>query len=551
MVTITGSGFAGNAAISATFDGTAVVTSPQSVISTAAGDVSATFTVPGGTPGSHTVAITDGTSQATATFLITSSVSAGASSGVTGAKNTLTGTGFPPNTPVSFTYDGSPVATTPATVATDAGGGFSAAVAVPESTRGKHVIKISSGAAVMTTEFTVSPTVTISPASGAVESTVTVSGSGFSGEVPVVLTYDGYSLETTPKNIVTSKLGSFSATLKLPAGVGGEHTIQVADNVGPAQGKVTLKPKIIISNASGKIGDRIGIAGSGFTAKSPVTAKVDGSPVATDPSALVSDATGGISGYFNIPAGPAGNHTLSLADAVNTASASYSITPSLTSSASGGNVGSTVSLAGSGFAAGSRISITYDGAPVTMTPADVTSSAQGAFQAVVTIPPSKGGQHVLAAADSASHVLQTVFVMESAAPSVPVLASPATGSRMGVFGSQRPTMSWTPATDPSGVVYTLHVSKEPNFSTLVFEKTGLKNNSFTVEEQKALSRGMYYWRVKAVDLASNEGGWSQPFTFAVGFLPVWMPLWMFVVLVLLVLGFIGAVLYLLVFSKPA
>lgn len=71
VVTVNGTTFAPNSAIKITFDGSAAVTTPLSVVSDANGAFSATIQVPlGASSGQHTITATDGTSSHSALFTV-------------------------------------------------------------------------------------------------------------------------------------------------------------------------------------------------------------------------------------------------------------------------------------------------------------------------------------------------------------------------------------------------------------------------------------------------------------------------------------------------
>ena len=78
-----------------------------------------------------------------------------------------------------------------------------------------------------------------------------------------------------------------------------------------------------------------------------------------------------------------------------------------------------------------------------------------------------------------------------------------------------PTLQWTAVADHSGVTYTLVIDNEPTFDSAyyVYYMTGLTENQRAIEN--ALSNGIYYWRVRAVDGAGNIGSWSDNFKFTV------------------------------------
>ena len=79
-------------------------------------------------------------------------------------------------------------------------------------------------------------------------------------------------------------------------------------------------------------------------------------------------------------------------------------------------------------------------------------------------------------------------------------------------------------TDPNGgITYTLQISKDATFNTLILQKTGLTAPTYTLNTQnpqeklKSASKSApYYWRVQAIDAASNASAWTTPQTFLVG-----------------------------------
>lgn len=78
---------------------------------------------------------------------------------------------------------------------------------------------------------------------------------------------------------------------------------------------------------------------------------------------------------------------------------------------------------------------------------------------------------------------------------------------------------WKGINDISGVTYALQISKNENFASVILEQDGLKQNEFTVPEgelEAVTKENPYYWRVKAVDGASNESDWSETRSFSTG-----------------------------------
>ena len=102
---------------------------------------------------------------------------------------------------------------------------------------------------------------------------------------------------------------------------------------------------------------------------------------------------------------------------------------------------------------------------------------------------------------------------------------------------------WSSVTDPSGgVTYNFQLSQDPNFGTIILKKDGLTETSYQLtdtEKLKSASQARpYYWRVQAVDGASNVSAWSTPQTFVVGYI---MPQWLLVIIYIAAAIFIFAV----------
>jgi hypothetical protein len=131
-----------------------------------------------------------------------------------------------------------------------------------------------------------------------------------------------------------------------------------------------------------------------------------------------------------------------------------------------------------------------------------TVDSDGSFSVSFKAPAAKAGSHVITVSDENNSVDFT-FVMESDLPPIPVLLSPIKSESAAAAAA----FQWAPVIDPSGATYTLQVSLDPNFSSLLLEKKGLPSSNYQLtEEEKLKSSGRdmpYYWRVKAVDAASK------------------------------------------------
>jgi hypothetical protein len=141
----------------------------------------------------------------------------------------------------------------------------------------------------------------------------------------------------------------------------------------------------------------------------------------------------------------------------------------------------------------------------------------GSFSTTFIAPVSVHGFHTVTAGDTLSS-LQTTYSMESVPPLTPVVLSPQEISRE----NARPTFIWQGVIDTSGVIYNLQIASDASFNTIILEKEGLSTTQYNLSNTEKLEStgedAPYYWRVQAVDLASNQSQWSTPGSFYVSFM---------------------------------
>jgi hypothetical protein len=147
-ITISGSGCDANKAMTITWGGVAIATSPATVTTTTSGAFSASMTVPGAKAGDYAVAVSDSANVAsdTVTVIATTSISqttSQASPGHVGMEISINGTGYTPGGTISIIYTSDPV--TVATTTSDTAGAFSVTFTIPESPGGSHTIAVSDG----------------------------------------------------------------------------------------------------------------------------------------------------------------------------------------------------------------------------------------------------------------------------------------------------------------------------------------------------------------------------------------------------------------------
>jgi hypothetical protein len=137
---------------------------------------------------------------------------------------------------------------------------------------------------------------------------------------------------------------------------------------------------------------------------------------------------------FFVPAGTAastaGAHDLVVSAGGWTAPAvTFTVTPALASVPSAAPAGTTVALTGSGFGAGSAVqSVTFDGAPLAVSPGVPTTTAAGTFSATFTVP-SAIGTHTLAVTDAEGNTATRAFEITAAvAASLVITSAPLSGA---------------------------------------------------------------------------------------------------------------------------
>ena len=538
-VTVSGSGFVASSNITIIFDGVAVITSPASVSTNNVGSFTATLTIPAASKGAHTIEAEDaGGNSAAATFTMGEKITIDPASGLVGDIVTVSGNGFGANKSIDFYLDGVAVSTDVAD--SDASGRFSGSLTIPATFAGSHTVEArDSDGNSATATLTVEPQITIDPASGLVGDIVTVSGNGFGANKSIDFYLDDVAVSTGAATSDAS--GRFTGSLTIPASSGGSHTLEARDSVGnSATATLTVEPKMAITPTTGDAGTEVTVSGTGFGDSKTVTIKYNGEVVATSPAAISTDASGSFSGSFSLPEAPAGSYVVEASDGTLSDSADFVAVAGATISSTGGNVGDEIVVSGTGFKANTTVTVTYEAEPDELDTA--TTDSNGSFAVTITIPPSVGGAHTITATDGET-TKQFTFAMEQEASPTPQPLLPLGGEKP----KQPVQFDWADVTDPSlPLTYTLQIAMDEDFTTLVLAKTGLTESEYTMTKEEKLEstkkENPYYWRVQAIDGASNESGWGTG-SFYVGFVWPTMPDWVkylllgLGVLVVVVIGF--------------
>lgn len=491
---------------------------------------SVTFSIPEAARGIHKVILKIEGKTFDAEFTVMPSISLGTHEGKVGSELIVTGKGFNQNeTDIEITFDGNTIETG---IKADSNGNWQNAIKIPDSHSGEHII-IASGTTpaeeVGSQTFSIVPKIDITPKSGGVNTMVTINGSGFgNAETGIVVTYDGLAVKTA---IASTKQGSWKSSFFVPASTKGSHKIDAygdtTDSTTVAEVTFNVAPSIKLEMVSGHLGDTIHtgdsfwVSGIGFEEnETGIQVTFDGIMLA---SGITADAKGTWAVQLEVPQSTQGAHTVDTSGETTSASdianATLIISPKIEINPTSGAISEDVVVTGTGFGGSQPLTISYDGNQVAT---DSATDSKGSFTVSFEVPKSKAGDHTITVADAIASVASASYSVESTPPPTPRLISPEAGKRSGFFGKTIITFEWSDVDDPSGVIYLLEISQNVDFSGTMLRKENLSQPQYTLTEEEAMSKGEYYWRVKAIDGASNEGEWTTGQLFKVGVMEPWM-----------------------------
>src|SRR5256712_7531928 len=168
-----------------------------------------------------------------------------------------------------------------------------------------------------------------------------------------------------------------------------------------------------------------------------------------------------------------------------------------------GPAGTTVTVSGSGFAANSGITISYDGAAMTTNPGTITTDSTGAFSGSITVPlSSAAGPHMVKATDASNHPASASFTVTTGTPAAAISLNPTsgpTGTTVNISGSNFAANSGiTISYDNAGIATTP--------TTITTTSTGSFTGSITIPSSSIAGSHT----VKATDASANSA--SAQFT---------------------------------------
>jgi len=376
---------------------------------------------------------------------------------------------------------------------------------------GDYWVRVRSGlgSTLALAQFTVmGPEIKLDVGAGNVGITINVEGEGFHANSMVNLYYYNREMTEIGYEAVTST-GGFTCQVTIPESTAGKHSIIAEDTSGSsAEVDFEMVSMIVPGASSGAVGEVLTLRGNGFAYKSDITVYFDDKEV----SYSRTDNSGNFEVSFNVPLLQTGTYDITARDEKNNSDKkNFNVTVGANLNLASGSIGTEIQVSGQGFNAGGTVTIKYDDKIVATTTAD----SAGYFAASFEVPVSASGEHITTVSDGTSN-RQMAFVVESEAPPAPGLLLPLDSCE----AFARTSFDWEDIQDDSlPVTYNLQVAADSSFSSMLLEKKRLANSEYTLgddEELAAVDRETpYYWRVEALDGASNGGEWSVVESFYV------------------------------------
>jgi len=237
---------------------------------------------------------------------------------------------------------------------------------------------------VLSTPFpALAQSILISATSGPVGTTVSVTGSGFTANAAFT-TYFAYgtSYQVSVDSGIVSSSGTILSSFSVPSVPAGTYTVRVQTSTANAAVSFGVIPSIDLNVSSVIVGNQVTVTGTGFRSNRTVTIRFDNSQLASTNT----NSAGRFTTSFATPETFAGTHTITATDGTNTKTVNITIIRSMTLSPTTGNVGTIVTVSGTGFDASRAVRISYDGTNVATIPSSITTSSIGSFSAKFTVP---------------------------------------------------------------------------------------------------------------------------------------------------------------------
>ncbi len=265
--------------------------------------------IPESPAGTHTIIVKGRTSEteAEAEFTVEPQITIDPTSGSSGTKITVSGTGFGKKNDITITFNNVKVSIS-GDDESDRDGSFTTTFTVPGVAPGAYDVEVEDeDNNDAKAGYTIAGKISINPVNGNIGSKVTVTGTGFKPSGAVVISYDNIQVATVTADIG----GAFSASFPVPKSTRGSHAVTASDGTNSASATFEAQSSASISQTTGNVGTELTFSGTGFSGE--VTIKYDDKVIVT----TTADAGGAFSATFTIPKSTTGNHTITASDGTN------------------------------------------------------------------------------------------------------------------------------------------------------------------------------------------------------------------------------------------
>jgi len=248
-------------------------------------------------------------------------------------------------------------------------------------------------------------TLAVKPKSVLPGHSVSATGLGFQTNSGVTVYFNGKAVAST----TTNSSGGFVAKFNVPSVAAGSYVVSAtsccAGGTVTASTSLTVKAGAVLTvkPVASSVGKTVTVSGTGFAASKTITVSLGTTVVAT----TTSTSTGTFSTSFVVPQIAGGKLTLSATDGTTTGTKSFTVRALVTLKPVKGLPGITDVISGTGFAASSAITVTFNGVQV-MTG---TSNSTGGFAISYTVPSIAAGTYVVAATDASSGTASHSFTV--------------------------------------------------------------------------------------------------------------------------------------------
>ena len=511
------------------FDSQEITGSPLTVPAT--GVFTIPFVIPDATAaGQHWIRIKSevgSTSFLTENFLIVDPVALAldVQSGPAGTDIAISGSGFRVGRTVTLYYLNNTIEQI-GTETASAIGRFTHHFTIPDGPGGLHRITAANDSGnTAATEFRVLASLKLTLAAAGPGELLKAIGRGFGSRSTVSISFGTVSVTSA----LADDYGNLEIEFNTPNVKPGPYDVRAQDEKGNlGRALFTVTAGISVSQSSGAVGSPLTVQGIGFKA-GPVTVDFDKIRVGT----AVADNNGAFTSTFNVPPAGGGPHVITISDGATTRRFDFIIesnappVPVLFLPANGTETMAQAFFDWSDITDPSlpvvyHLEVASDNkfASLILEKTGLTDSQYTLARPEILAVDSISANYFwrVKATDGAGN--ESAWTAPSSfyvnAPLPPVVLQPTSGTPPGtpVLFKWQPVTSLTPP-----VTYALEVSTDRNFDSPALEKTGLAATEFRLpgEDELKLRRGTtYYWRVRAVDGASNRSGWSAPGSFSLG-----------------------------------